>query len=57
MFLPLPGIEPRFLGCPARGVVTILTELHRLLSFRLSPIVSFLSLDVFSRPVFLVTLN
>jgi hypothetical protein len=29
-FLPLPGIEPRFIGCHARSVVTILTELHRI---------------------------
>jgi hypothetical protein len=26
-FLPLPGIEPRFLGCPSRTLVDIPTEL------------------------------
>jgi hypothetical protein len=30
--LPLPDIEPRFLGCKARSVFTILTELYRLLN-------------------------
>jgi hypothetical protein len=30
--LPLPGIETRFLGCPARSVVTITTTLSRLYS-------------------------
>ena len=33
--LPLSGIEPRFLGRLARGVVTILTELSRLCEFTL----------------------
>jgi hypothetical protein len=28
---PIPGTEPRFLGCPARRLVTVLTELYRLL--------------------------
>jgi hypothetical protein len=28
--LPPLGIEPRFLSCPARGLVTIVTELSRL---------------------------
>jgi hypothetical protein len=27
--LHLSGIEPRFLGCPARSLVTIITELSR----------------------------
>ena len=29
-FLPLPGIEPRFVGCPVCGLVTTVTELFRL---------------------------
>ena len=29
IILRLPGIEPRFLGGPARRLVTIMTALHR----------------------------
>jgi len=31
--LPRPGIEPRFVGRPDCGLVTIVTELSRLLSY------------------------
>ena len=38
IFLPLPGIETRTLGLPARSLVTVPTELHGIPNDKMTPI-------------------